>query len=700
MPASDWFEERGDTALLRTSARLDMEETPPPWSPCESGIEDRENYIIHEWWGGALDVEFEPEFFCNECQKSFLSQTDLTHHLDNAFIHRSDRMNSPTESPLPSLLHFIKKLTQRISNEFNCESRPPTTQETQPCLRKHEPIETMDTDRVTNDIIELLRENRIDGQSLPQLNDDTLKVQLNMDVISRKKLIKSIHHMRRGLRESPPLLDVETWTPEQVTEWVRERNYGDNHAQLFLVNRINGEILVQLQLGDLEEIGVEALGDRIRIRQGVTQLSTDYNVVDSQVPVEMICPISQEIMVDPVVAADGFSYERKPLEEWIELGGTSPLTGLPLTDKRVLPNLALRAMICDYLEKNRSIEGGCSVTHELCKTSTTQPSPTHVTDLLDIMAAGTGSLLQDLSIAWRLWTLTASFGSVLIGSLLGYNSSGSFSLYHFVLSVIGACGVHTIANLANSYYDWKRGVDKKETSGDRAMFDTRFTPQEIKFHLKTFLYGSAVVGALLVFSMPTWEKSIGMAIRFAAGCGVAYFYTASPYSLKYMALGDVATLVAFGPLVVEGAYYIQLSAGATMGIATLPSVLSAYLFSIPNAFLTDAIVHSNNARDADGDKKAGVHTVANIIGPKASFFAHCFLFFSSYLCLPFFAYFFASGYGRFFLFAPLLTLPTAMKAVDDFKSGRMKEIPERIAAFSLQFSVLFALGIYLSGSKV
>ena len=63
------------------------------------------------------------------------------------------------------------------------------------------------------------------------------------------------------------------------------------------------------------------------------------------------CPITQELMRDPVVTADGQTYEREAIEKWLvlqqtrQLPGTSPLTGEPLAHTNLVPNVALRVMI-------------------------------------------------------------------------------------------------------------------------------------------------------------------------------------------------------------------------------------------------------------------------------------------------------------------------------------------------------------------
>lgn len=66
----------------------------------------------------------------------------------------------------------------------------------------------------------------------------------------------------------------------------------------------------------------------------------------ADIPEECICPISQSIMADPVVCADGHSYERTCIEAWLASGrGTSPKTNMPLPHTNLVPNLNLRSMI-------------------------------------------------------------------------------------------------------------------------------------------------------------------------------------------------------------------------------------------------------------------------------------------------------------------------------------------------------------------
>lgn len=60
----------------------------------------------------------------------------------------------------------------------------------------------------------------------------------------------------------------------------------------------------------------------------------------------------QEVMSDPVVAADSFTYERTAITQWFASGKrTSPLTGLDLVHRNVVANFALKQLIRDWRER-------------------------------------------------------------------------------------------------------------------------------------------------------------------------------------------------------------------------------------------------------------------------------------------------------------------------------------------------------------
>jgi ankyrin repeat protein len=63
------------------------------------------------------------------------------------------------------------------------------------------------------------------------------------------------------------------------------------------------------------------------------------------------CPITQVRMTDPVTCMDGHTYERSGIERWLQDHDTSPLTGVKLPSKFLIPNHSLRNAIEEWKQK-------------------------------------------------------------------------------------------------------------------------------------------------------------------------------------------------------------------------------------------------------------------------------------------------------------------------------------------------------------
>ncbi len=71
------------------------------------------------------------------------------------------------------------------------------------------------------------------------------------------------------------------------------------------------------------------------------------------VPEELVCPLTNELMKDPVLAADGCAYERSAIEVWFELGNTSfPGGHIRISHTRLTPHDTLRAKIAAWKGQN------------------------------------------------------------------------------------------------------------------------------------------------------------------------------------------------------------------------------------------------------------------------------------------------------------------------------------------------------------
>jgi hypothetical protein len=73
-----------------------------------------------------------------------------------------------------------------------------------------------------------------------------------------------------------------------------------------------------------------------------------------ELPNEFVCPITQEMMKDPVFATDGHTYERLAIEKWFQTNYSnlrSPMSNETLESSTLTPNRALKKLIDRYRDK-------------------------------------------------------------------------------------------------------------------------------------------------------------------------------------------------------------------------------------------------------------------------------------------------------------------------------------------------------------
>ena len=73
----------------------------------------------------------------------------------------------------------------------------------------------------------------------------------------------------------------------------------------------------------------------------------------NKVPNEFLCPISMELMEDPVLCEDGQTYERRHIMEWLQRSPTSPITRQPMGRTVMVSNYALKASIQRWKEEKK-----------------------------------------------------------------------------------------------------------------------------------------------------------------------------------------------------------------------------------------------------------------------------------------------------------------------------------------------------------
>lgn len=217
--------------------------------------------------------------------------------------------------------------------------------------------------------------------------------------------------------------------------------------------------------------------------------------------------------------------------------------------------------------------------------------------------------------AIRLRTLPVSVSGVLIAvGLAKFN--GAFRLVPSLLCVAFAVLAQIVSNLANEYFDFKAGTDKKGRVGPRrGVTEGDFSPATLKRAMVGTLVATCAVGlSMLAVVDPgegyaNWLLLVGVGVMVAV---MAFAYSAGPYPLSYHALGEVAVMAFYGLVPVIFSYYVV--AGEFHPYAVIAGIAIG-LMGV-NVLLV------NNYRDVDDDREAGKRTSVVVAGRTLAAFAY------------------------------------------------------------------------------
>ncbi|MGB9770732.1 MAG: 1,4-dihydroxy-2-naphthoate octaprenyltransferase [Candidatus Kapaibacteriota bacterium] len=285
--------------------------------------------------------------------------------------------------------------------------------------------------------------------------------------------------------------------------------------------------------------------------------------------------------------------------------------------------------------------------------------------------------------ATRPFSFTASIIPVLLATafaLVNENVTINWGLFPVVL--VAAVLFHIGANMVSDYYDFKYGVDAEDTfGGSGVLVEKLLKPEQVlRAGLLSFLVGF-LLGLILVYVRGYEVLLMGLG---GLLCGL--FYTLTRKGWKYIALGDLAVFIAFGPLLVIGSYF---SLTGTYDWNT-------FLISLPIGFLVVAILHANNTRDIFNDSRVKIKTLPMILGLNGSKIAYFFLIFGAYVLTILLVVVKLLSPVAFLVF---LTVPVAMKNAKEFSQAQVNNIQPIImmdvktAQLHTQFGLLLIISI-------
>lgn len=283
-------------------------------------------------------------------------------------------------------------------------------------------------------------------------------------------------------------------------------------------------------------------------------------------------------------------------------------------------------------------------------------------------------------IATRPWSFPAS--SMPIVATLAYLFWAGESVNWLIglWTLVTIIVFHAAGNTWSDYFDFKKGVDREDTVGGTAITSGEFQASEIK-RLATYLLIVAIASGLALAyytGLPTLYFGL-------AGCVLTLLYP----MLKFHALGDLDIFLTYSVLPILGTSYV----------ATGNIVKDALWLVLPIGLITVGILHINNARDIEHDKRAGIHTFAMIVGKRASAVIYCLE-----VILPFVWVIGCVIYGSMPIWS-LLVLIALKPAIENAKkavllpNGGMEAVTgvdEATAKLQLMFSLLLVVSLFIS----
>ena len=215
--------------------------------------------------------------------------------------------------------------------------------------------------------------------------------------------------------------------------------------------------------------------------------------------------------------------------------------------------------------------------------------------------------------ATRPRTLPVSVAGVL-GGVACALVFGHFRLLPFLICLVFALLAQVVSNFANEYYDFKSGVDRKGRDGfRRGVTEGDISPRAMKRAVFLLLALDCALGCSLIIWGGWWLIFVGLFIAV-----FALAYSAGPFPLSRIGLGDLAVVIFYGIVPVVFTCYVV--SGSLEGLRmTLPVGLALGL-------LADNVLIVNNYRDLEDDKAARKLTTVVIFGRRVMLGIYCINF--------------------------------------------------------------------------
>jgi len=204
---------------------------------------------------------------------------------------------------------------------------------------------------------------------------------------------------------------------------------------------------------------------------------------------------------------------------------------------------------------------------------------------------------KGLKIWWlasRPRTWFASISPVLLGSAMAMKD-GFFDPLLFFFTLMTALSIQIGTNLANDYFDFKKGADTSSRVGPVRVTQAGLASEKA-MKLAIFIAFAAAALCSVYLIIQGGPIMMGL-VALSIILGLAY--TAGPFPIAYIGLSEVFILFFFGSLAVAGTYFLQTGVWGK----------EAWFVGMAPGLISSAIVVVNNLRDETQDRLAGKKTL-------------------------------------------------------------------------------------------
>jgi hypothetical protein len=258
-------------------------------------------------------------------QNIILCEQRLEHSLVRTNLHRRRKT-------LEEICNIMMTLVQRIDELLNCESY---------------------TTRNYEQILNQLAEKRLDAEK--ELANSYIDFGNAIEEIDNIRVEEEVNGGVREPTQQALLCAINIMRLSREAKVARGENPNITESMAYIldggIESLIGLFGSNLLLGEpvhkkLPKLYVSAIDIPDKFEDWVDTLpNIGSTLLDS-----ICCPITQEVMHDPVITIDGYTFERSAISTWLETNANCPLSRQPLINKKLTINWNCRKYIISLIE--------------------------------------------------------------------------------------------------------------------------------------------------------------------------------------------------------------------------------------------------------------------------------------------------------------------------------------------------------------